>query len=250
MTTEAPTTPACVYLLADHLDATLAAGEDLIKAGLDWHQEQEDAQTTSTPDPMRQRKALEELRTLELLIIARVLQARDRANEVAEHSPMFRTMARLFVSGTTNLRDIIKSCGDSSVADFETGDGITSYLRTRGLMRQDAASIEEDSNAVSSAEALETNFLVAARLPLHILLDNVATFLDALDIQFELYEVDDDEVEIVHFEENAFDDAVYDSALPGGLKDEASRIEIALEKLSKNTKRETLAERLARLPQA
>ena len=98
---------------------------------------------------------------------------------------------------------------------------------------------------------METNFLVAARLPLHILLDNVATFLDALDIQFELYEVDDDdEVEIVHFEENAFDDAVYDSALPGGLKDEASRIEIALEKLSKNTKRETLAERLARLPQA
>ncbi|MGH1420012.1 MAG: hypothetical protein ACRBCJ_14240 [Hyphomicrobiaceae bacterium] len=254
MMTEAPTTPACVYLLADHLDAALAAGEDLIKAGLKWTAHQSAGQTSPLVDHTEQRETLEEIRTLELLIIARVLQARDRANEVAEYSTMFRTLAKLFVSGTTNLRDIIESCGDSTAVDFQTGDGTTSYLRSRGLIQPDAACIRDGGDAMATAEAIETNFLVAARLPLSILLDNVATFLDALDTSFELYEVDDED-EPTPIEATPFDDAAYDDAIAVTASDHISStgekpdIEIILKSLRDGTRRETLAERLARLPQ-
>ena len=37
MPAEPRPTPAAVYLLADNLDAALAAGEDLLKSSLTWH---------------------------------------------------------------------------------------------------------------------------------------------------------------------------------------------------------------------
>lgn len=251
--TEAPTTPACVYLLADHLDAALAAGEDLINAGLEWHACQDTDQVGAPIDLQRQRTALEDIRTYELLIIARVLQARDRANEVAELSTMFRAMAKLFVSGTTNVRDILETCADSSVVDFDTGDGITSYLRSRGLMQPDAACIEDDRSAGRNAATFEANFLLAARLPLNVLLDNVATFLDALDSSFDLYELDDDqedEAVVAVIDTNTFDDSAYDDAVSAS--QEAARVAAlsnTAKALAKAAPKETLAERLARLPQ-
>ena len=36
MGTEAPRAPISVYLLAEHLDGALAAGEDLVARGADW----------------------------------------------------------------------------------------------------------------------------------------------------------------------------------------------------------------------
>ena len=36
MSADAPRAPLSVYMLADHLDAALAAGEDLVAAGAAW----------------------------------------------------------------------------------------------------------------------------------------------------------------------------------------------------------------------
>ncbi len=241
MITKPKDIPACVYLLADHLDATLAAGEDLSRCALSLKVDETNETSLLAERIITQRKALEEIRTLELLIIARVLQARERAKEVADAAPMFRSFAQLFASGTTNLRDIVTECGDSTRADFDTGDGIMSYLRKRGLVHSEVSCITQDASALNSGEIFESRFLVASHLPLGVLLDNIATFLDALDMHFDLYQDLDNEDELEAASDPIADE---DGEAASALKFEGSEV---LAGLPKRAARDTLADRLSRL---
>jgi hypothetical protein len=173
--------PLSVYMLADHLDGALAAGEDLVARGQDWRalleQRGEAEQFASL-----QRNIAEEARGLELMLIARVLKAREHARSLAEVDDRFRAVAKLFVSGTAVLLDAVQECGDARSEDFETADGVVAYVRSRGLIAPDAPSIRDASEVT-----IDDNFLVAKRMALGPLLDMAAAFLDALDIQYELF---------------------------------------------------------------
>jgi hypothetical protein len=181
MSGDAVRAPLSVYMLADHLDGALAAGEDLVARGHDWRGL---AETPGEPADFaaRQRKIAEDVRGLELILIARVLKARDHARALAEMDDRFRSVATLFVSGTAVLLDAVKECGDARGEDFETGDDIISYVRSRGLIAPDAPTVR-----VASDLTIDDNFLVAKRIALGPLLDMAAAFLDALDVQYELF---------------------------------------------------------------
>jgi hypothetical protein len=181
MSQDAVCAPLSVYMLADHLDGTLAAGEDLVARGHEWRSLAE-APGEPSEFAVRQRKIAEDVRGLELILIARVLKARDHARALAEVDDRFRSVAALFVSGTAVLLDAVKECGDARGEDFETGDDIVSYVRSRGLIAPDAPSIR-----VASDLTIDDNVLVAKRIALGPLLDLAAAFLDALDIQYELF---------------------------------------------------------------
>lgn len=173
--------PLSVYMLADHLDATLAAGEDLIARGGDWRAL---AETPADPSDfiVEQRAVAEEVRSLELMLVARVLKARNHASSLAECDDRFRAIAKLFVSGTAILLDAVEESGDARATDFDTADGIVAYVRSRGLIAPDAPAVR-----VPSDLTIDDNFLVAKRIALGPLLDMAAAFLDALDIQYDLF---------------------------------------------------------------
>lgn len=173
--------PLSVYMLADHLDGTLAAGEDLVARGQDWRAL---AETVTDPADFiaRQRRIAEEVRGLELILIAHVLKARDHARALAAADGRFRAVAGLFVSGTAILLDAVEECGDARGEDFETGDDIISYVRSRGLIAPDAPTINRAAELI-----IDDSFLVAKRIALGPLLDMAAAFLDALDVQYELF---------------------------------------------------------------
>ena len=181
MSQQTASAPLSVYLLAEHLDGALAAGEDLMARGQDWRalveQRHEAAEFAS-----RQRDIAEDVRGLELMLIARVLKARDHARTLAEVDDRFRAVAKLFVSGTAVLLDAVKECGDARAQDFETADGIVAYVRSRGLIAPDAPDVR-----VASELTIDDNFLVAKRIALGPLLDMAAAFLDALDAQYDLF---------------------------------------------------------------
>lgn len=185
MPTHTANAPLSVYMLADHLDGALAAGEDLIVRGHDWRAL---AETCVEPAEFahRQRAIAEEVRGFELMLIARVLKAREHATQLAEIDDRFRAVANLFVSGTAILLDAVKECGDARNDDFETGDNITSYVRSRGLIAPDAAKVR-----VASDLTIDDSFLVAKRIALGPLLDMAAAFLDALDVQYDLFVEDE-----------------------------------------------------------
>ncbi|WP_290990787.1 hypothetical protein [Hyphomicrobium sp.] len=168
-------------MLADHLDAALAAGEDLMARGGDWRAL---AETPSDPGDfiVRQRAVAEEVRSLELMLVARVLKARTHASSLAECDDRFRTIAKLFVSGTAILLDAVEESGDARSTDFDTADDIVAYVRSRGLIAPDAPTVR-----VASDLTIDDNFLVAKRIALGPLLDMAAAFLDALDVQYDLF---------------------------------------------------------------
>lgn len=181
MVDAAPRAPLSVYMLADHLDAALAAGEDLVARGQDWRALAEQS-LGKVGFALAQREIAEDVRSLELALIARVLKARDHAKALAVADKRFSQVAKLFVAGTAILLEAVEECGDARETDFETGDGVVAYIRGRGLIAPDAV------NVGSAAQlTIDDNFLVAKRLTLGPLMDMAAAFLDALDTQYDLF---------------------------------------------------------------
>jgi hypothetical protein len=183
MTATASDRHPSIYLLSDHLDAALAMGEDLLteKVAL-----AEAVQQLSMPRLMRQSREVAEflnnLRTLELTLTARLLQARKRAEELKKRETRLRPLIALFVAGTAPLVDAAAELGDTTARDFDTGDSALAFLRSRGVISQDAAGLDRLTEL-----AINEDYLVAARIRLGTLLDLVATFLDTLDTLFDLY---------------------------------------------------------------
>lgn len=175
--------PAVVYLLADHLDSALAAGEDLLKCTLSWNGGDARSPEDLTARRREERAAVDAARTLEMLLLARVLKAREGAQELARIEGHFRLMARLFASGTAPLADTAGELGDETTYAFDAGDGVSAYLRARGLIAEDDAAPLEAARLAVTEE-----FLVLGRVQLGPLLDLIAMFLDTLETHYELYE--------------------------------------------------------------
>lgn len=172
-----------IYLLGDHLDAALAMGEDLLteKVALD-------APAGKSPlrDWMRQNRDLNDflttVRTLEYAMTARLLQARKRAEELKRNEGRLRPLIALFAAGTAPLADAAAELGDTDARDFQSADAALTFLRGRGLLAEDAAGLEGIARL-----AITEDYLIAGRIRLGTLLDLVATFLDTLDLMFDLY---------------------------------------------------------------
>jgi hypothetical protein len=174
--------PHSVYLLAEHLDAALAAGEDLARVRYVWSGPTPRSAEEIATIRAGQRNAGERFNLFELTLIAHLLKAREWAGTVASDDDRFAGMARLYVGGTAVLLDAVAECGDLSASDFDTGDSLIAYLRSRGLISEDSPAIV-DTAPIRAGDG----FLVARRVPLGVLLDLVATFLDALEAEFDLF---------------------------------------------------------------
>ncbi len=180
-----------IYLLGDHLDAALAMGEDLLteKVALDTP-----AGKSPLRDWMRQNRDLNDflstVRTLEYAMTARLLQARKRAEELKRSESRLRPLIALFVAGTAPLADAAAELGDTDARDFQSADAALTFLRSRGLLAADAAGLEGLPRL-----AISEDYQIAGRIRLGTLLDLVATFLDTLDLLFDLYAEPADEDE-------------------------------------------------------
>ncbi|MGE0851774.1 MAG: hypothetical protein AB7O44_19455 [Hyphomicrobiaceae bacterium] len=183
MTDFAPARHPGIYLLGDHLDAALAMGEDMLteKVAL-----ADAAEQLTTARLVRQNRELSEFltvtRTLELGLTARLLQARKWTEDLRRRESRLKPLVGLFIGGTAPLVDAAQELGDTTTHDFDTGDTAIAFLRSRGLIARDAAGLEGLANL-----AVTEDYLVARRIRLGTLMDLIATFLDTLDLMFDLY---------------------------------------------------------------
>lgn len=174
--------PASVCLLAEHLDAVLAAGEDLVCVRYVWSGAPPRARESIEALRAGQRATIERIRLIELALLCRLMKGREWATVVGREREALWLIARLYVAGTASLVDAIAECADTTGIDFDTGDDLTAYVRGRGLIAEDAPALAD-----SAPICVDESFLVARRVPLGVLLDLVATFLDALEGEFELF---------------------------------------------------------------
>jgi hypothetical protein len=171
-----------LYLLIDHLDSALAMGEDLLSERL----------ALGAPDRpslrgwIRQTRDLKgflaSVRTLEYALTARLLQARKRADDLKRGDIRLKPVLALFVAGTAPLTDAASDLGDADARDFDCADATMTFLRSRGLLAPDAAGLE-----IVTGLAVGEDYQVAGRVRLGTLLDLVATFLDTLDLLYDLH---------------------------------------------------------------
>ena len=176
-----------IYRLADHLDATLAMGEDLLQQKLD-------VAVLAAGDAHRaisvRNQAISQfaraVRALELGITSRLLQARLRAAEVRDVDPRFSPVLGLLVGGTAVLADAAAGrdggLGDISQSALMGGPEVLQFLKTRSLLAGGIVSL-----GTVAALAVTDDYLLAAQIPLGTLLDMIAQVLDTLDLAFDLY---------------------------------------------------------------
>ena len=176
---------APIYRLADHLDATLAMGEDLLRQS-----------TTAEPlaagdgnDQINARHAAftgfsRHIRALELAMTAHLLQARARATEVRHLHPQFAPLIGLFIGGTAALADAAagRALGDITPTALNNGPEVLEFFTTRAMIAPETRSL-----AGLATLAVSDDYLLAARIHLGTLLDMIAQFLDSLDLAFDLY---------------------------------------------------------------
>jgi hypothetical protein len=185
MSLDRPSTPPAVLLLADHLDAVLAAGEDLLKLEVDISAV---TRTDGAAAPWdRFADLVAQARLYELTIVSRVLQGRNRAKDMARElgrdGGVFAPLLELFAAGTATLEDATAELARRGAGDFDVGLDPMPYLRTRGVIPADAGSLSGITRI-----AIGETFMVARRIELGGLLDMVAALLDALDIAYSLFE--------------------------------------------------------------
>jgi hypothetical protein len=183
MTETAPVRHPTIYLLGDHLDAALAMGEDLLTERVDLAEAE---QKLNMGRLVRQAGEvadfLHTVRALELNLIARVLQARKRAEEIKRSETRLKPLISLFVGGTAPFVDAAMELGDLTTQAFDAGDAALAFLRSRGVIARDAAGLEQMAQLTVTED-----YMVAARIRLGTLMDLIATFLDMLDTLFDLY---------------------------------------------------------------
>ncbi len=181
-----------VYLLADHLDAILAAGEDLGKLKVSRHLASDHAthETTNSINAFVARA-----RELEIAAMGRIKQARDHtaalSRELTRQDHRFAILSNLFTAATAVVIEAIDSECNSDQHAFEHGFDPLVYLRKRGLIGSEVGCL-----AVVEAIEIDEKFLIAGQIELGPLLDMCARFLDVLDDHFDLFpEVPADEVQ-------------------------------------------------------
>jgi len=187
-----------IYLLADHLDTILACGEDMmaLPATRDARVERAGQETGLADGALGEpgnaaltleldalRDQVEDVRALEARLLAHTLAARTVAVRLGRSAPHFKLVVDLFIAGTTGLVELAQEFADSSEIDFQTADTVTAYLRSRGLIPSEAPSWQPAAGLCIGEE-----FLVAGLVPLGVMLDQAATFLDAMEIVHDLYE--------------------------------------------------------------
>lgn len=210
-----------LYWLVEHLDAALAAGDQLMSLSL------EVTEPTPTMGPRRLRtrvarfiRFVSQVRNLEASLIAHILQARRRVAELPRGRGPLRLLLDPFTSGTTVLLDAVAEYGDPAGLAFNTGADRLAYLRARGI-------IASDSGALMPVTTFEIgeSFRVAGRIELGPLLDLVEAFLNALNAEFGIWHEQADEVED-GMEELAVHDVV--SALAPSLTDQIASVRALL----------------------
>ncbi len=171
-----------IYLLADHLDAALAAGEDLMAQTLLAEADREAADGAIDALPAY----VARLARFEAAVIARVLQARRRASELPRLEAQMRPVLQLIVSQSDSLLAIIDQFGDNAEQRFLSGDDPLAFLRSRGVLGDEAGTLPR-----FDALKVTDSYKLAGAVEVGPLLDMVSGVLEALDIAYDLFAADD-----------------------------------------------------------
>jgi len=175
-----PDCPPGIALLADHLDASLAAGEDLLALSLAARADLDEVDPQAAPEALE--AFVQRLHQLEVSLVLRLLQARRLTAEIARADADMRGAAALFRAQTDVLHEMISGSDRDADGRLTRAGDSHAYIRSRGLIAPEAA-------APSPFETLtvDESFRIGGAVALGQVLDFVSSTLDLLDARFGLF---------------------------------------------------------------
>jgi hypothetical protein len=179
MTASPAPTDTPVYLLAEHLDATLAAIEDL--SAVTPPPAQAHPQLAETPRPSLA-GWVRHLERHEASALVHIVRARALTESVADYDDRLTTFARLFLAGTAALDEAIQTFTDHTDHAFQSGGDALAYLRERGVLGPETGTM-----AITETSTIGDDFRLAGLIEVEPLAELIATFLDTLDIHYDLF---------------------------------------------------------------
>ena len=93
---------------------------------------------------------------------------------------------RVFLTGTQALNDAMQEIADPRFQDFNGGNQVLYFLKTRGL-------VPEHTDTIDSVARIGVGdgYMIVGRIQLGALLDLCATFIDTLDLHYKLFSRED-----------------------------------------------------------
>lgn len=182
-----------VHLLADLLETIEVTADELMDLKFAAHElaairVMNDAQIESQLAALR--GFVGRLRELEMAVIAKLTQARDKARTAARADWRLRPIMMLFTSGTQAFADHFEAEASPAVQAFHGANQIFPYLRSRGLVSPLTTHYD------GTTELLVTDgFRLLGAMPLRDLLERVEATLNAVDAHYDLYDIENDEAE-------------------------------------------------------
>lgn len=180
-----------VFLLAEHLDMTLAAVEDLQACQPTFIAS--NAQRVGAPAQLSTSRYVNDLRQHEMAAIVHVARARELTRELVRRDSRFATLGGLFVGGTAALDEAVARIIDKTGNDFATGGDPIGYLRTRGMIDEEAGGLAPDQPLAVSDE-----FRLAGSIEIGPLVELVDTFLNTIELHFDLFPDLSEPEEVIH----------------------------------------------------
>ncbi len=176
-----------LHLLADHLNAILRMGDDLAACicpacGQAGRIEPAEGEERSGSGLASLSLFIAQVRRIEMAIVARILQARRRADELPASDPVMRPLVRLFFSSTVAVTDWAIEEAGKPAHRLDAGGLPVAFLRSRGLIGPEAAAPDPYVDI-----EIGPDYLLCGIAPLGQLLDLVETMLDAIDARIGMF---------------------------------------------------------------
>ena len=182
-----------VHLLADLLETIEVTADELLDqklAGQDLAAIRAMSDVEVETQLTKLRNFVGRIRELELGIVAKLGQARDKARAVSRSDWRLRPIMMLFTSGTQGFADYLDAEDSPAQREFNGANQTFPFLRSRGLVSPQTISYD------GSVELIVTDsFRLLGAMPLRDLRERCEATLNALDAHYDLYVLEDDAAE-------------------------------------------------------
>lgn len=180
-----------VFLLAEHLDLTLAAIEDL--QACQPEEASNHPQRVVISQDVSAKDFVQLVRQHEMAAIVHVARARELTRKLVRRDARFANLGGLFVGGTAMLDEVVERMVDKTADDFATGGDPIGYLRARGMIDEDVGGLSPDQTL-----AVTDSFLLGGMIEIGPLAELIETFLNTIELHFDLFPDLSEPVENIH----------------------------------------------------
>lgn len=174
-----------VFFLSDHLCSAIEEGEKILNLSYTSEPMSSEMRADDILDRLDDfHQFLDDIKTLEFLLVTKLNQARHWCIHLRYLDKEFAPMLDLFNTATDALVDIEGILGLDEQDVFEGKGSQEHFMESRKLIVETNSKDDDDPSQVN----VDDSFLLGGKIPLSAVLEACNTFLDSIDIRYDVME--------------------------------------------------------------